>query len=261
MYPTELEIKDATEINTSYLDLLFSIGGTVSCALPFTTSVTMSLSISQTFLSWLAIFHLRQPMVCLSNNSYGMPGLAPLMNVLIWERRDFHVSFSGKDLSGSVWGRPSGSSMVDMGISSNIIKSLFLFLTCCVTFWDMIGYSDILHGSDISLSRDFVTELDLIAVFTSLPNSERLPIEDLQRVRLVNRGRFLLRTPGPVPFGTCICANVETIHSLACHAYGPFEFLISLGPSIVPFKRCLTYPCRRSLHESHSALRIYHAFN
>ena len=33
----------------------------------------------------------------------------------------------------------------------------------------------------------------------------------LQRVLLANRGRLLLRTPGPVPFGTCICSNVETI--------------------------------------------------
>ena len=35
----------------------------------------------------------------------------------------------------------------------------------------------------------------------------------LQRVRLANRGRLLLRTPGPVPFWTCICSNVETILS------------------------------------------------
>ena len=38
-------------------------------------------------------------------------------------------------------------------------------------------------------------------------------IEHFQRVRHVNRGRFLLRTPGPVPFGTCIGSNVETIFS------------------------------------------------
>ena len=30
-------------------------------------------------------------------------------------------------------------------------------------------------------------------------------------MRLANRGRLLLRTPGPVAFGTCICSNVETI--------------------------------------------------
>ena len=55
---------------------------TVSCALPFTINVTISTSISQTFRSWVAIFHLRRSMVFLSHSSYGMLGLAPLMNVL-----------------------------------------------------------------------------------------------------------------------------------------------------------------------------------
>ena len=55
----------------------------------------------------------------------------------------------------------------------------------------------------------------------------------LQRVRLANRGRLLLRTPGPVPFWTCICSNVETILSWTCHVYGPFEFRTSLGTSIL----------------------------
>ena len=54
---------------------------TVSCALPFTTNVTISTSTSQTFRSWVAIFLLRKPMVLLSQSSYGMPELAPLMNV------------------------------------------------------------------------------------------------------------------------------------------------------------------------------------
>ena len=58
----------------------------------------------------------------------------------------------------------------------------------------------------------------------------------LQRVRLANRGRLLLRTPGPVPFGTCICSNVETILSWTCHVYGPFEFRTSLGISVLLLK-------------------------
>ena len=61
-------------------------------------------------------------MVCLSHSSYGMQGLAPLMNVLFCERRDFHVSFLGSGMSGNVLNRPSGSSMVDMGISTDYIK-------------------------------------------------------------------------------------------------------------------------------------------
>ena len=34
------------------------------------------------------------------------------------------------------------------------------------------------------------------------------------------RGCLLLRTPGPVPFGTCICSNVETIFTWVCHVFG-----------------------------------------
>ena len=84
IFPAELEIKDMTESNTSasYLDLLLSIESDVSCTLPFTTNMTISTSTTQIFRSWVAIFLLRQPMVFLSLSSYGMPGLAPLTNVL-----------------------------------------------------------------------------------------------------------------------------------------------------------------------------------
>ena len=56
MYPPELEIKDTTESNTYayYLDSLLSIGREVNFALPLTTNVTISISILQTFRSWVA---------------------------------------------------------------------------------------------------------------------------------------------------------------------------------------------------------------
>ena len=84
MYPAELEIKDTTESNTSasYLDLLLSIESDGQLRTSLYDNMTTSTSISQTFRSWVEIFHLRQPMVFLSHSSYGMPGLAPLMNVL-----------------------------------------------------------------------------------------------------------------------------------------------------------------------------------
>ena len=123
MYPSELEIKDTTESNTLLPTLIYSCRSrvTVSFAPPFTTNVTISTSISQTFRSWVAIFHLRQPMVFSSHSSYGMPGLAPLMDVLFWGRRDFHLSSSDRDMSWNVWNRPSESFMVDIGILSNIM--------------------------------------------------------------------------------------------------------------------------------------------
>ena len=78
MYPPELEIKDTTKSNTSasYLDLLLSIGrdGQLTFALPFTTNVTISISILQTFRSWVATSHLRPPRAFLSHNSSDTPG-------------------------------------------------------------------------------------------------------------------------------------------------------------------------------------------
>ena len=69
-------------------------------------------------------------------------------------------------------------------------------------------------------------------ILTLLPNFGGFH-RTLQRVRLANKGRLLLRTPGPVPFGTCICSYVETILSRTCHVYGPFEFRTSLVTSIL----------------------------
>ena len=47
----------------------------------------------------------------------------------------------------------------------------------------------------------------LIPIFTLLPNLGGFH-RTLQWVRLVTRGRLLLRTPGPVPFGTYIKKNL-----------------------------------------------------
>ena len=74
--------------------------------------------------------------------------------------------------------------------------------------------------------------LTLLSILTLLPNFGGFN-RTLQRVRLANRGRLLLLTPGLVPFGTCICSNVETILSWTCHVCGPFEFRTSLGSSIL----------------------------
>ena len=43
------------------------------------------------------------------------------MDVLFWERRDFYVSFPGMENRERLK-TPSGSSMVDIDISSNIMK-------------------------------------------------------------------------------------------------------------------------------------------
>ena len=74
-------------------------------------------------------------------------------------------------------------------------------------------YTKYIYSNSIYLNCDLVIELDLISAFDVIPYFREVSIEHLQRVRLANRGRLLLRTPGDIPFGTCICSNVETIHS------------------------------------------------
>ena len=90
------------------------------------------------------------------------------------------------------------------------------------------------HSIDQTLHQfaNVLPNLTLLLILTLLPNFAGFH-RTLQRMRLANRGRLLLRTPGPVPFGTCICSNVETIISGTCHVYGPFEIQTSLGTSFL----------------------------
>ena len=96
----------------------------------------------------------------LSHSSYGMPGLSLLMNLLFQGRCEFHLISSDRDLSGNFWNHLWGCSMVDMGISSNIM--MFPFLKCYNSFWNKTIYSDILNWSDITPLYCLITEHHLI---------------------------------------------------------------------------------------------------
>ena len=111
MYPPEIEIsvrciplnlrsktrRRATLLLPTWIYFCQSVGA-VNFTLPFTTSVTILISILQTFCSWAATSHLRPPMAFLSHNSSDTPGLAPLINVSFWGRCDFPIGFSGRDM-------------------------------------------------------------------------------------------------------------------------------------------------------------------
>ena len=63
--------------------------------------------------------------------------------------------------------------MVDMGISSNIMKSPSP--KCYMTFWDMTIYNDILNWSDITPICDFISELDFNTDFDLITEFWRFP--------------------------------------------------------------------------------------
>ena len=133
-------------------------------------------------------------------------------------------------MSWNVWNRPSGSFMVDMGSHQTLWSLPFPNFTWHSGTWPCTMTPSI----DLTLHQF----ANLLPNWTWLPILTLLPIflgfhRTLQRVRLAYRGRLLLRTPGPVPFGTCICSYVETILSWTCHVYGPFEFRTSFGTSIL----------------------------
>ena len=69
-----------------------------------------------------------------------------------------------------------------------------------------------------SIDKTLYQFANILPNWTLLPTVILLPNfagfhRTLQRMRLANRGRLLLQTPGTVTFGTYICFNVETILS------------------------------------------------
>ena len=131
-------------------------------------------------------------------------------------------------MSWNVWNRPSGSFIVDMGILSNIMQ--YPSPKCYMTFCDMAMTPSI--DQTLHKFATLLPNLALLPILTLYPNFGGFH-RTLQQVRLANSGGLLLKTPGPVPFGTCISFNVDTILSWICHVYGPFEFRTSLGTSIL----------------------------
>ena len=81
---------------------------------------------------------------------------------------------------------------------------------CYTTFLRMTIYNGTLHWWDIT------PIFDPLLIWTLLPNfTFYLIMWGFHRTfatwRHANRGRLLLRTPGPVPYGICKCYFVETI--------------------------------------------------
>ena len=166
----------------------------VNFTLPSTTSEMISISTSQTFRSWVVIFHHHRPMACLSLNLYDTPGLAPHMNVLFWGPGDFPVSYSNRDTMGTL-------GIVIQEVLWSIRGSYWAIWSNPLT--NVKWHSDpwpTVTSLPIRLSTNFMTFIPNLT-FTEL---WVVSMEQLQRVRLASRERLPFRTPGSVPhFGTC----------------------------------------------------------
>ena len=223
MYPAELEIKDTTESNTSasYLDLLLSIESDGQLR-------TYLYDKRDDFNFHITTFPF------LSNNIPSSPAYGVFISQLIRYARacSSYECFilRAARLSWNGWNRPSGSFMVDMGSHQTLWSLPLPNVTWHSGTWPYKMTPSI--DKTLHQFANLLPNWTLIPILTLLPNFGGYH-RTLQRVRLANRGRLLLRTPGPVPFGTCICSNVETILSWACRVCGPFEFRTSLGTSIL----------------------------
>ena len=131
----------------------------VNFTLPSTTSEMISISTSQTFRSWVVIFHHRRHMACLSLNLYDTPGLAPRMNVLFWGPGDFPVSYSNRDTLWNAWNRHSGSIIVGHGIVYSNKK--YPSHECSMPFWPLTSYNVFPTDQTLCQFHDLDIELDL----------------------------------------------------------------------------------------------------
>ena len=161
----------------------------------FMTNVTISISTSQIFRSWVAIFQPRPPMASLFRNLYGMPGLAPRMDVLSWGRRDFQINFSNRDTSRKL------EIVIEKGLWSirGSYQTIWSFPLTNVK-WHSVTWP---YTMTTPYWSDFVPN----STFTEF---RVVSIEHSRRVWHADRGRLLLRTPGPVPLGLAYVLLVET---------------------------------------------------
>ena len=195
MYSVELEIKDTTESSTSasHLDLLLSIGrdGQLHTSIydkrddfnfhianfPFLRSNIPTSPAYGVFISQLKRY-------ARASSSYGCFILRAtrLSNKLIEQ--------------GYVKERLKSSLRKFYGPYGDLIKQYEVFLLQML--------NDILWPDQIQWQPPTDQTLYRTRPFTEF---WVVSIEHLRRVWHADRGRLLLRTPGPVPFGTCICST------------------------------------------------------
>ena len=197
MYPVELEIKDTTESNTSasYLDLLLSIGRDGQLH----TSIYDKRDDFN--------FHITN-FPFLSSNIPTSPAYGVFISQLIRYARA--CSSYGCFILRAT------------RLSNKLLEQGYVKERLKLSFRKFYGrYGDLIKQYEVSLSqmlndilwpdhKQWQPPTDQ-TLYRTRPFTEFwvVSIEHLRRVWHADRGRLLLRTPGPVPFGICKCSFVE----------------------------------------------------
>ena len=198
MYPVELEIKDTTESNTSasYLDLLLSIG----------RDGQLHTSIYDKREDFN--FHITD-FPFLSSNIPTSPAYGGFISQLIRDARAFS-SYGCFILRAT----RLSNKLLEQGYVKERLKSSLR------KFYDR--YGDLIKQYEVSLSQMLNDILWPDHIQWQRPTDQTLyraqpitefwvvSIEHLRRVWHADRGRLLLRTPGPVPLGLAYVLLVET---------------------------------------------------
>ena len=178
MYPVELEIKDTTESTTSasYMDLHLSIGRDGQFP---TYDKRNDFNFQFTNFPFL------------SSNIPASPAYGVFISQLIRYARA--CSSYGCFILRAT---PLSNKLLDQGyVKARLKSSLRKFY---VRYRDLIKQYGHPTTDQTIPNRGRITKLGI------LPNFQGFRIEHLRRVWHADRGRLLLRTPGPVPFWTCI---------------------------------------------------------
>ena len=170
---------------------------TVNFTLPFTTSVTILISILQTFRSWAATSHLRPPMAFFISQLIRYARACSSYECFILRASRLSNKLLGQ---GYVKERLRSSLRKFYGRYRDLIKQYEVPLSRML--------HDILDDYHLQWHPPLIRHYTnfwpycwswpyyRIWLFTYL---REVSIEHLQRVRHANRGRLLLRPPGPVP--------------------------------------------------------------
>ena len=181
----------------------------------FTFSLTINemitISTTQTFRSWVVIFHLCKPMAFYLTSYTIQPGLLLVRMFYSEDRALFQ--------SATKTGIPHGTLKIAIqevlwSIRGSNLTTWSLPLTNVK--WHSEPTPVTVTSQPIRLSTNFKTIIPSL----TLTELRVVSMEHLQRMCHASRERFPFQTPGSVTlFGTCLCSNCWDQNFRTCHAF------------------------------------------